>query len=123
MRHRFAGLAALGRIESWRQQGDGPEIVQSRTFVLSRAMSPRELLSTVRSHWGIENNVHWELDVVFHEDACRTRKDNAPVNLALLRKIALNLLRTHPAKKSLTMKRQRAGWDDAFLIELLTQMR
>jgi predicted transposase YbfD/YdcC len=122
-RHRFKDLAALGRIESWRQQGDGPEIGESRTFVLSRLMSPRELLATVRNHWRIENNVHWELDVVFHEDACRTRKDQAPVNLALLRKIALNLLRAHPAKKSLTMKRQRAGWDDAFLIELLTHMR
>jgi predicted transposase YbfD/YdcC len=122
-RHRFRDLAALGRIESWRQQGDGPETVQSRTFVLSREMSPRELLAIVRNHWTIENNVHWGLDVVFHEDACRTRKDHAPVNLALLRKIALNLLRAHPAKKSLTMKRQRAGWDDTFLIELLTHMR
>jgi predicted transposase YbfD/YdcC len=108
-RHRFKDLAALGRIESWRQQGDGPEIGESRTFVLSRLMSPRELLATVRNHWRIENNVQWELDVVFHEDACRTRKDQAPVNLALLRKIALNLLRAHPAKKSLNMKRQRAG--------------
>jgi predicted transposase YbfD/YdcC len=122
-RHRFRDLAALGRIESWRKVGDGPEIMQSRLFVLSRVMHPHELLATVRNHWRIENNVHWELDVVFHEDACRTRKDHAPVNLALLRKIALNLLRAHPAQKSLNMKRQRAGWDDAFLIELLTHMR
>jgi predicted transposase YbfD/YdcC len=122
-RHGFRDLAALGRIESWRQVGDGPEVVESRLFVLSRAMSPHELLATVRNHWRIENNVHWELDVVFHEDACRTRKDHAPVNLALMRKMALNLLRAHPARKSLTMKRQRAGWDDAFLIELLTHMR
>ncbi len=91
-RHGFKDLAALGRIESWRQLGDGPETVQSRLFVLSRVMNPTELLATVRAHWRIENNVHWQLDVVFREDHCRTRKDNGPSNLAVLRKIALNLL-------------------------------
>lgn len=122
-RHNFTGLVAVGRIEAWRRLEDGPETAQSRIFVLSRLMSPSQLLATVRAHWQIENNVHWPLDVVFREDDCRTRKDHGPSNLAVLRKIALNLLRSHPAKKSLNVKRHRAGWDDAFLIELMTHMR
>lgn len=122
-RHRFTGLAAIGRIEAWRQEQGRPETSQVRTFVLSKVMSPAELLATVRAHWLIENGLHWELDVVFQEDACRTRKDHAPANLAVLRKIALNLLRAHPAKMSLSMKRLRAGWDDTFLVELITHMQ
>jgi predicted transposase YbfD/YdcC len=122
-RHKFKGLAALGRIEAWRQEGDRPETYKMRTFVLSKLMSPAELLATVREHWSIENNVHWPLDVVFREDACRTRKDHGPANLAVIRKIALNLLRANPAKRSLNMKRHRAGWDETFLVELMTHMR
>jgi predicted transposase YbfD/YdcC len=122
-RHKFKGLAAFGRIEAWRQPGSKAETHQVRTFVLSRLMSPSELLATVREHWTIENQVHWELDVVFQEDACRTRKDHGPANLAVVRKIALNLLRANPAKKSLNLKRHRAGWDDTYLLELMTHMR
>jgi predicted transposase YbfD/YdcC len=119
-RHKFKGLAALGRIEAWRQQGSQAETHKVRTFVLSKVMTPSELLSTVREHWGIENEVHWELDVVFQEDACRTRKDHGPANLAVVRKVALNLLRANPAKQSLNLKRQMAGWSDTYLLELMT---
>jgi predicted transposase YbfD/YdcC len=122
-RHQFTDLTALGRIEAWRRQGDGPETSKVRTFVLSKLMTPAELLATVREHWSIENNLHWHLDVVFQEDACRTRKDHGPANLAVVRKIALNLLRANHAKKSLNMKRLRAGWDDTFLVELMTHVR
>jgi predicted transposase YbfD/YdcC len=122
-RHKFTDLTALGRIEAWRRQGDGPETSKVRTFVLSKLMTPAELLATVREHWSIENNLHWHLDVVFQEDACRTRKDHGPANLAVVRKIALNLLRANHAKKSLNMKRLRAGWDDTFLVELMTHVR
>jgi predicted transposase YbfD/YdcC len=121
--HKFQDLVAIGRIEAWRQQGDKAETHKTRTFVLSKPLTPAELLSTVREHWSIENNVHWHLDVVFREDYCRTRKDHGPANLAVLRKITLNLLRANRAKKSLNMKRQRAGWDDTFLLELMTHMR
>ena len=81
------------------------------------------LLEIVRAHWGIENQLHWVLDVVFDEDASRSRKDNAPQNLALLRKLALNVLRTHPDPASLRRKIKRAGWEDNFLSSLLAHMR
>lgn len=122
-RHRFAGLAAFGRIEAWRQLHGKAETHRVHTFVLSRPMTPKELLATVREHWSIENGLHWPLDVVFNEDACRTRKDHGPVNQAVIRKIALNLLRANPDRTSLNLKRQRAGWDDAYLIELMTHVR
>lgn len=122
-RHGFAGLVAFGRIEAWRQPHGKPETSRVRTFVLSRAMTPQELLATVREHWSIENDLHWPLDVVFNEDACRTRKDHGPANLAVMRKIALNLLRANLGKTSLRLKRQRAGWDDTYLVELMTHVR
>jgi predicted transposase YbfD/YdcC len=77
------------------------------------------LLGTVRAHWNIENNCHWVLDVVFREDASRTRLQHADDNLALLRKIALNLIRQHPAKGSLKRKRYRAALDEDFLLEVI----
>jgi predicted transposase YbfD/YdcC len=70
---------------------------QVRYFLLSKYIPAKQLLRIVRSHWGIENQLHWVLDVVFNEDRNRTRKDNAPENLAILRKLALNLVRSHPA--------------------------
>ena len=80
-------------------------------------------VAVVREEWGIENHVHWQLDVVFREDVCRSRKDNAPRNLAVLRHLALNILRAHPAKDSLNTKRQRAAWNEAFLLQLVTHMQ
>lgn len=122
-RHAMRDLAALGRIEAWRRVGEGPETHKVRTFVLSREMGPRELLDTARAHWTIENGLHWPLDVVFREDWSRTRKDHGPRNLAVLRRLALKMLRAHPDKASLSIKRQRAGWEDAFLAEIMTQMQ
>ncbi|WP_338129004.1 ISAs1 family transposase [Bradyrhizobium ivorense] len=76
-----------------------------------------------RSHWGIENQLHWVLDVHFTEDSNRARKDNAPENLAILRRLALNILRTHPDSASIRRKIKRAGWDDAFLLSRFSHMR
>jgi len=81
------------------------------------------LLDIVRSHWSVENQLHWVLDVILGEDASRTRKDEAPQNLAILRKLALNILRAHPDKLSLRRKINAAAWDDAFLLSLLGQKR
>jgi predicted transposase YbfD/YdcC len=69
----------------------------------------------VRAHWGIENQVHWVLDVVFHEDASRIRNGNEPQNMAVVRHMALNLLRQEPSKGSLKAKRFRAAPDAAYL--------
>jgi predicted transposase YbfD/YdcC len=120
----FPGVVALGRITSRRQpRGGRAEKPVVRYFLLSTYMSAKRLLQTVRSHWGIENRMHWLLDVVFHEDASRVRKDHGPDNLAVLRRLALNLVRSHPDRISMRQKVKRAGWDDAFLLDLLAHMR
>jgi predicted transposase YbfD/YdcC len=123
--HHFPGVAALARITSRRRPHGGraePPLV--RYFLLSKYIPAKRLLHTVRSHWGIENQLHWVLDVVFNEDGNRSRKDNAPENLAILRRLAVNVVRSHPAPTSLRQKLKRAGWDDAFLLQLLGgQMR
>ncbi len=78
----------------------------------------------MRQHWGIENCLHWPLDVVLDEDLARNRKDNAPANLAVLKRLALNVARAHPdTKTSLRAKLKRAGWDDTFLFDMLRHMR
>ena len=122
-RHDFPGIAAVARIETQRIVDGKPEPPTARHFVLSKRFSPARLIKIVRSHWTIENQLHWVLDVVFDEDRARNRKDHGPENIAILRKLALNLLRSHPDKASLRRKIKRAGWDDGFLITLLAQMR
>src|SRR5262245_17279556 len=122
-KHDFPGIAAVARIELRRRLNGKDEPPMVRYFLLSNLLSPAEVIWITRSHWGIENQLHWVLDVIFDEDRVRTRKDNAPQNLALLRKLALNMLRTHPDKASIRRKIKRAGWEDAFLISMLAQMR
>lgn len=119
----FPGLAAVARVETYRKTAGEPEPVIVRWFLLSTLLSAERMLEVARTHWTIENQLHWVLDVTFDEDAARSRKDNAPQNLALLRKLALNILRQHPEKGSLKGKIKRAGWDDAFLLSLLGHMR
>jgi len=121
---KFPGIAALGRITSRRcLHGQRSEPLVTRYYVLSTAMSAKRLLQIVRSHWRIENQLHWVLDVVLAEDGSRSRKDNGPENLAVLRRLALNILRSHPDRDSMRQKSKRAGWDDAFLLSLISQMR
>jgi predicted transposase YbfD/YdcC len=118
--HDFPGLAAVARIESRR----GTDEPVTRIFLLSKRFSAAKLLEIVRSHWSIENTLHWTLDVTLDEDLARNRKDNGPANLAVLRRLALNIARAHPdTKTSLRRKLLRAGWDDSFLFELIRHMR
>lgn len=122
-RHGFPGLQALGEVIATREDATGYATTHRRLFALSRPMTADMLLATVRSHWGIENRLHWVMDVVFDEDRSRARTDNAPLNLAVLRRIALNLAKANPAKGSVRGKIKRAGWDSAFLAALMLQMR
>jgi predicted transposase YbfD/YdcC len=119
----FPGLAAVARVETHRKINGVPKPVIVRYFLLSKPFPAERVLAIVRTHWGVENQLHWVLDVDFNEDAARSRKDHAPQNLALLRKLALNILRQHPDKGSIKGKIKRAGWDDAFLLSLLGHMR
>ncbi len=119
----FPGLAAVARVETHCTRAGDPEPVIVRFFLLSTPLSPERMLQVARTHWTIENQLHWVLDVAFLEDASRSRKGNAPQNLAVIRKIALNTLRQHPDKGSIKTKIKRAGWDDAFLLSLFGHMR
>jgi predicted transposase YbfD/YdcC len=119
-KHDFPGLKAVARITSKR----GSDKTVQRYFLLSQCYKPAELLRIVREHWGIENVLHWTLDVVLDEDQARSRKDHAPANLAVMRRLALNIARAHPdTKTSLRGKLKRAAWDDKFLIDMLGNMR
>jgi predicted transposase YbfD/YdcC len=121
---KFPGIAAVARISSRRRlHGRPAEKPFIRYYLLSKYIPARKLLGIVRSHWAIENQLHWVLDVVFDEDANRSRKDNAPENLAILRRLAINLIRSHPAQNSMRQKIKRAAWDDSFLLGLLAHMR
>lgn len=119
----FPGIAAVARVETHRKTAGEPDMVITRWFLLSCVVSPGRMLEIARTHWTIENQLHWVLDVDLAEDAARSRKDYAPQNLALIRKLALNLLRQHPEKGSIKGKIKRAAWNDAFLLSLLAQMR
>jgi hypothetical protein len=122
--HDFPGVVAIGRITSRRRPHGSPAQPPAvRHYLLSKYMSAKRLLQVTRSHWSIENQLHWILDVHFNEDANRARKDNAPENLAILRRLALNILQSHPDPKPIRRKIKRAGWDDAFLLAMLSHMR
>lgn len=122
--NRFPGVAAIARITS-RRRGRGKPAGKPivRFYLLSKYFPAKRLLQIVRSHWSIENQLHWVLDVVFGEDACRTRTNNGPENFAILRRTAINLIRAHPARISMRQKVKRAGWEDAFLLDLISHMR
>jgi predicted transposase YbfD/YdcC len=122
--HDFPGIAAVGRITARRRpQGARADKPVTRYYLLSKYLPAKRLLQVVRSHWAIENQLHWLLDVVFDEDANRSRKDNAPENLAILRRLAINVVRSHPAPISMRQKIKTAGWDDSFLLGLIGHMR
>lgn len=119
--HDFPGLKVFGRIEA-RRETDGKVQTEIRWLALSWMREPEVFMATVRAHWGIENALHWQLDVSFREDAARNRKDNGPANIAILRRRALDLARRDTSKGSLSIKLKRAGWSDAFLLSLLNQL-
>jgi len=122
--HGFPDAVAIGRIESWRGIGGAtPKKSKVRLFLVSRSLSAKQLLETVRAHWSIENNLHWVLDVLFAEDACRSRKDHAPENLAVLRKLAINILQTTPGPQRMRHKMLHARWSETFLLNALVHMR
>lgn len=121
---RWPHLAALVRVETLRCPADAPAVAQPVRYYLSSQthLSAAQAQVAVRGHWAIENQVHWHLDVTLGEDAHRLRDQRAAENLALVRKMALNLLRADPEHGSLKVKRKRLGWDDAYLDRLLAHL-
>jgi predicted transposase YbfD/YdcC len=117
--HEWPGLAAIGKVERIRETSDKTSR-ETAYYLLSATLPPERFLEVVRSHWGVENRLHWRLDVVMNEDQQRARSDNGPHNLAVLRHMALNVMQKDPAKGSLRGKRKRASWDESYLRTLLT---
>ena len=115
----WAGLQSLVVVQSHRRLWN-KDTAETRFFLSSLRVEASTFAGYIRAHWGIENQLHWCLDVVFKEDASRIRKDHAPRNMSVLRRLALNLLRQEPSKGSLAMKRYRAGLDDQFMLQILS---
>ena len=116
---RWAGLQAIGLAVSSTQR-DGRECNECRYYILSKYLSGRRFAEAVRRHWGIENQLHWQLDVTFQEDQCRIRKGHADANFSTLRRSALSLLKAETSLKvGIKNKRLVAGWDGDYLEKVL----
>jgi predicted transposase YbfD/YdcC len=115
---RWRDLAAIGMVRAERTLG-GKTSTEERFFISSLDGNARSFGEAVRIHWEIENVVHWTLDVVFGQDASQVLVGHGPENLAVLQHLALNLLKKEPSKLSIKVKRQKAGWDEEFLANLL----
>lgn len=116
----WAKVNAIGCVESHRTVGC-ITTTEKRYFLLSLPLSAQRFAELVRGHWGIENQLHWILDVAFREDQSKVKQGYAPENLAVLRHVALNLITQEKSIKAGTRaKRMRAGWDDQYLFKVLT---
>ena len=119
---RLPGLATLACVEATRTEA-GRTSRSTRYYISSATLTPESFARAVRGHWAIENSLHWVLDVTFDEDRARNRRDHGPENLAILRRLTLNLLNRARPKMSVARKRKRAGWSDAFARTIIGQMR
>jgi predicted transposase YbfD/YdcC len=118
-RARWTDLKAIGVAisDTWR---DGKHVSENRYYILSKFISARRFADAVRSHWGIENRLHWQLDVTFQEDQCRIRQGHADANFSILRRAALSLLKNETSLKvGIKNKRLTAGWDESYLEKVL----
>lgn len=120
--YRFPALAAIARVQSRTWEKD-KQIRAKRYYVTSRPMPPDKLAEAVRSHWAIENSLHWVLDVTFGEDAARSRTANGPANMAVVRHFAFNMLRTVDDNRSLKLRRNKAARNQTYMASILGQTR
>jgi predicted transposase YbfD/YdcC len=98
----------------------GKKQYEERYYISSKIETAKEMLNKIRSHWSIENSLHWVLDVGFNEDASKIRKDNAPANMAIIRHLALNLMRQcKPKRRSLKGYKKNLGWSNKQLLQAL----
>jgi predicted transposase YbfD/YdcC len=116
----WPGLKAIGMAVRTTEQGNGTTSGDARYFISSAFMSGKRFAEAVRGHWAIENSLHWVLDVTFDEDHSRTRKRRIADNLSWLRRFAISLLKRHPSKNSIKGKSRIAGWNNEFLMQVLT---
>lgn len=115
----WTGLRTIGIVTSCCVR-NGKETIEVRYYISSLGVDVKQFARAVRGHWSIENTCHWSLDMTFREDEMRTRERRLRENFAWLNRLALSLLKQHPAKQSLVMKRRGCGWSDKFLMEVVT---
>jgi predicted transposase YbfD/YdcC len=115
----WKGLKSIGMVMSECLR-DGKETVEIRYYISSLAVSVKKFAHAVRSHWAIENTCHWSLDLIYREDESRIREKQMRENFSWLNRLTLSLLKQHPGRESLVMKRRSCGWSDDFLLEVLT---
>src|SRR4051795_10498501 len=115
----WKGLKSIGLVTSCCLR-DGKETIEVRYYLSSLEVDVKQFARAVRGHWGIENSCHWSLDMTFREDESRIREQHLRENFAWLKRFALSLLKQHPGRQSLVMKRRSCGWSDAFLMEVVT---
>jgi len=118
--HQWPGLQAIAKVARIRETVD-KTTSETAYYLLSQPLSAERFNAVARSHWGVENSLHWCLDVVMNEDGARNRMDNGPQNLAVLRHMALNIMRKDPNKASLRGKFKIAAWNNDYLVRLLSQ--
>jgi len=118
-RHAWPGLNGLVIIDSLREI-DGKTEQETRVYITSLSLDAPHLAKIVRSHWAIENSLHWVMDMVFRDDECRIRTENAPANFTTIKHMAHNLLRKAPGKEPLRQRRFSAAWDDDYRASLIT---
>jgi predicted transposase YbfD/YdcC len=119
-RHNWPGLKAVVMIESSRET-NGKIEQETRFYLTSLVMVAALIGPVVRSHWSIENSLHWVMDMMFRDDECRVRTDHAPANFTTIKHMAHNLLRTATSKDSMRLRRKVAAWDDDFLASLIAR--
>lgn len=115
---KFPGLKMIGMVESETTR-NGKIEHERRYYLCSKVLPVKTFANVVRAHWGIENRLHWVLDVVFDEDQCRMRTGHGPQNMAICNHIAMNLMATTRTKSSLKLRRKRAGWNTGYLKDIL----
>jgi predicted transposase YbfD/YdcC len=115
----WKGLKSIGVVVSTCVR-DGKETTEMRYYISSLAVSVKGFAQAVRSHWGIENGCHWSLDFTFREDESRIREKNLRENFAWLNRFLLSLLKQHPGRDSIVMRRRACGWDENFMLQILT---
>ena len=117
-RHDWPGLQGIVMVESTREIGERIER-ETRFYITSLIWLASQLAGVVRSHWAVENSLHWVMDMIFRDDECRIRSNQAPANFTTLKHMAHNLIRKAPGKDSLRLKRKTAAWDDDYLATLI----
>ena len=123
LRKAWPSIKAIGMVVRITEKSDGTTSDDVRYFIVSRYLSGPRFAQAVRGHWGIENSLHWVLDVTFDEDQSRTRNRHMANNLSWLRRFAISLLKRHPSTDSIKGKSQIAGWSNDFLMQVLVAQR